>query len=212
MEPFDDQADVFAERAIERRLERLDRGDLEPALAHRRRDLGADEAHAHHDRAAAPGDRVPNTVGVGDGAQIIDTGQIEPRDREAPVPSAGGDEHVVELEAVPAVELQRPLLDVDPYDRGPEPGLDLALAVELRRPQQRLFERHPAAQIVLRERRAIVRQLRLRAHQHHPPVEALLAQRGRRRLAGEARADDRDRRGRGHQNSTCRSFPWTRTG
>jgi len=85
MEPLDDGADLRAERPVERGLERLDRDDLEAALAHRRRDLGADEPHADHDGAAAARDRVADAIGVGHRAQVVDTGQVEPGNREPPV-------------------------------------------------------------------------------------------------------------------------------
>ena len=47
-----------------------------------------------------------------------------------------------------------------------------------------------AAQVVLRERRALVGSLGLGADQHHAPVEPLLAQGLGRLAAGQARADD----------------------
>src|SRR5262249_62005806 len=66
VQALDDTADLLAERAVERRLERLDRDDLEARLRERRRGLGADEAHAHDHRAAPPPDRLADARGAGD--------------------------------------------------------------------------------------------------------------------------------------------------
>src|SRR5262249_938732 len=101
------------------------------------------------------------------------------------------------------------LVGVDARHRRTEPHLDAALPIEVGRPQQGLLERDRAAQVVLRERRTVVRRLRLLPDEQHTPREALLAPGGGGRGSGEAGADDGDRR---HQNSTCRSLPWTRTG
>ncbi len=204
METLDHPADVFAERPIERRLERLDGDDLEPRLAHRRRDLCADEAESDDDRAAPARHRVADAVGVGHRAQVVDAGQIEAGNRDPAISAAGRDEQLIELEPVAVLQRERPLLRVDPHDRGPQAHLDVALSIEVRRPKQGCLERCHAAQVVLGEGRTIVRGLRLGADQEHAAVEAFLAQGRGGRRPGEAGADDRDRR---HQNSTCTSLP-----
>src|SRR5207249_3168728 len=77
---------------------RLDRDHLEPRLAHRRRDLGPDEAQAHYDGAAAMPDGFADAIGIGHRAQIVHAGQVDTRDRESLVSSAGGDQQLIELE------------------------------------------------------------------------------------------------------------------
>src|SRR2546427_7654974 len=187
VEPLDPPTDLLAERPVEWRLEGLDRGDLETALAHRRRYFGADEAHADHDGTAPARDRVADETGVGHCAQVVDPRQVEPGNRKAPVSAPGGDEDVVELEPLTALEVQRSLLRIDAHDPGLEPRLDVALAVELRLAQQCLLERHPAAQIRLGERRAVVRPLGLPAQKHGPPLATAPAPRRRRAGARAAR-------------------------
>ena len=64
-----------------------------------------------------------------------------------------------------------------------------------------LLAPHLAAQVVLRQRRALVGALLLRPHQHNAPLEALLAERLGGLRAGEARADDHVRLVTAHGNS-----------
>src|SRR5207248_7696491 len=101
--------------------------------------------------------------------------QIEAGDRKPAVPSARGDQELIEFEPLAPPELEGTLLGVDARHRRAEPHLDLALSIEVGRPQQGLLERHPAAQVVLGERRTVVRGLGLAPDEPHPPVAALLA-------------------------------------
>jgi hypothetical protein len=59
-----------------------------------------------------------------------------------------------------------------------------------------------AAEVVLRQRRALVGALLLRAHEHDTPIEPLLAERLGGLGASEARADDHMRLVSGHGNSS----------
>src|SRR5262249_41929516 len=150
-----------------------------------------------------------DAVGVGDGAKVVDSGQLEARDRESPIASAGGDQQLIEFEPLAARQSERALLRVDAGDLRGKSQLDIALAIEVRRSQQGLLERRHTPKVVLGQGRPVVGRLRLGADEHHSPVQAFLTQGRGGGRAREARADDGDRR---HQNSTCRSFPWTRTG
>src|SRR5207249_6180074 len=100
--------------------------------------------------------RLADAVGIGDCSKVVYAGQIEPGNRESPIPSARGDEQLIELEPLAARELEDPLLGLDTCHRRAEPHLDVALSIELEWPQQGLLERHPAAQVVLGERRTVV--------------------------------------------------------
>ena len=57
-----------------------------------------------------------------------------------------------------------------------EPQLDVVVGVEARPGRMRLLTRRLAAQVVLRQRRALVWKFRLLAYQHYAAVEALLAE------------------------------------
>ena len=67
------------------------------------------------------------------------------------------------------------------------------VAVERLRPHQQQVEADLAVEIILRQRRALVRQHRLVADQHDGAVEPGLAQRGGQLKTGMAGADDDDR-------------------
>ena len=76
-------------------------------------------------------------------------------------PSASGQQQAVVAEAPIALEQQLLQAGVEPDDPGRGPELDLVLAVELARMDVGLLGAL-AAQVVLRQRRALVRALRLR--------------------------------------------------
>ena len=82
---------------------------------------------------------------------------------------------------------------VDLGDPGAGQKVDAVVAVESLRPQQEQVETDLAVEIVLRQRRPLVRQYRLVADQPDGALEAGLAQRGGHLEAGMASADDDDR-------------------
>jgi hypothetical protein len=98
-----------AEDPLERDRERLDDRDVQAEVPERRRDLGADEAHADQDRPAPARRRGPDPVGVPVDAQVEHALQVHPGDRRPPGPAAGGDDHGVERDALAALELDRAL-------------------------------------------------------------------------------------------------------
>src|SRR5215217_314775 len=132
----------------------------------------------------------------------MDTLQVQTRNGKTPVPPPGGDEKLVIGHALPAVELDHLLGSVYARSPNPEPGLDAVLAVEVGRLDQRLLEQGLATEVVLGERRPLVRGLRLRPDQDHPPVEALLAEGGCRPSPRQAGTDDYERFR--HQSLTSR--------
>src|SRR5215218_15648 len=194
--PFHHPADLLAENPAQRHLIAVHDDDIHPRLPERRRHLRADKAHPHHYCLASRGDLRANTVGVGHRAQAMDAFQIQARNGKMPVPPPGGDEKLVIGHTLPIVELDHPLGGVYPRGPNPEPGLDAVLLVEVGRLYQRLIERGLAAEVLLGQRRPLVRRLRLRPDQDHPPVKALLPQGGRRSPTRQAGADDHERLGR----------------
>ena len=98
------------------------------------------------------------------------------------------------MDAFAAVELHLAAAEVDLDHLGPAPQVDLDPLVELR------VGVHAgdlaallAAQVLLRQRRALIRAVTLRAEQHDAAVEALLAQRLGRLGARHASAHDHER-------------------
>ena len=81
---------------------------------------------------------------------------------------------------------------VDRLDAGSGQELDAVVAIERFRPHQQQIEADLAVEIVLRQRRTLVRQYRLVADQHDRTVEPGLPQRGGELKAGMAGADDDD--------------------
>lgn len=124
-----------------------------------------------------------------------------------PASPARGDEQSVERYASMILELDDPLRWVDTYGSRAEDRPDVVVSVERDWAHQRLVEGSIAAKIGLRERRPLVRRLRLGTDQGYGPTGPLLTQRNGGRGAGQARADDDVVR---HQTSICSESPSTR--
>src|SRR5918998_1506713 len=146
-------------------------GHAPPGLRERRRPPGADKTHPHHDRFPARGDLRADAVGVSHGAQIIDAVEVEARDGDTLVPAPRRDEELVVGNALPTLELDHLHGGVHPSGPNPEPALDAILVVEAGRLHQRALERELTPEILLGQRRSLVRRPRPRPPQEHPPLE-----------------------------------------
>ena len=138
----------------------------------------------------------------------------DPADAKGLLKSAIRDEDPVVGDPLPAGEDELGGRDVHPLDAGPEPDLDPLLGVPLGGPHEPLLERLLPAEVLLRERRALVGRQRLLPHQDVAPVEPATPERGGGGGAGEARPDDGEgghpRQPRGY-TATCSSPPSSRT-
>ena len=109
---------------------RVDDGDVEPALARRRGDLGADPAGADHDDRAAAVEPLAQRVGILDAAQVEHAVERFARDREAARLGAGGEQQPVVAQPLAVVERHLADRRVQAHGRAAEPQLDLVLGVE----------------------------------------------------------------------------------
>ena len=185
-----DRSRLGAERVLERHRRRGDHRHLQAHLARRRRHLAADPARADDHQAAAAAEPLTQPIGLRQAAQVVDLLQLGSGNREPAGLCAGRQQQPVIAQPLTAAEhdLGRPRLDALDGRGGAQ--LDRPIRVEGLVVDIDLVEPGLAAQIVLRQRWALVRALRLGADQHDASVEALLAQLGGRRGAGQARADD----------------------
>ena len=193
-----DRADLEPEHALERHRLRRDDGHVHAALTSRGGDLGPDPAGADDDEPAAGLQTRPQRVAVGERAQEVHAVELRAGDAQRPRLRAGGQQQPVVGEPLAAVELELAARGVEAGRRHAGAQFDVVLGVEARRMDGGRLAVRLAAQVVLRERRALVGPLRLGAQQYEAAVEALLAQGLGGLGAGEAGPDDGERRVWGH--------------
>jgi len=109
-----DGAELGTEDALEGDGSLLDDGHLEPSLARRGADLGADPARSDGEHLAASPDPFADGIGVGEVAQIEDPLEVRTRARRPAWLRAGREEEPVERKALRAIELDL----APPRDRG----------------------------------------------------------------------------------------------
>ena len=185
-----DRSDLRAEDALQRHQGRADQGDLEAALARARGHLGPDPAPAHDDELAAGVQALAERIAVGQRPQIVDAVKVAARNGQAARLGAGREQQTVEREPFAGVERKLAVVGIDVDDALAEAQLDRVVGVEARPVDEHHVPVGLPAQILLGQRRTLVRTLGLGADEHYPAVEALLAQRLRRLGAGQTGADD----------------------
>ena len=114
------------------------------------------------------------------------------RHLEPPRPAADAQQQVVVGELAAVVEPDAPRAAVDGRHAHAEPRLDAVLLVEVRAAQPQPLALELAGEVFLRQRRAVVGQVGLVAHQHDRARVALAAQRVDGLHRRVARADDDD--------------------
>jgi hypothetical protein len=75
-----DAPNLLAQHPVQRRFERLYYHDLQPSMAQRCSNLGANETHADQHRSAATTAPRTDAISIANRAQIVDTFQVGPRD------------------------------------------------------------------------------------------------------------------------------------
>lgn len=173
-------------------LTRVDDGDVEAALPGRGCDLRADPAGADDDDRAAAIETCAERVGVLDTAQVEHAVERFAEDREATGLGAGGQQQPVVAQPLAVVE--RNLADrcVQAHGRATEAQLDVMLDVVTFVVDVDLLPPDLAAQVVLGQRRPLVRALMFGPDQHEAPLEALSPQRLGGLGACEAGANDHE--------------------
>ncbi len=198
-----DGADFAAEHALERDRHRVEDGDVEAALASGSGDLGADPAGADHDDPPAAVQPLAQRVGVLDAAQVEHAVELSAGNRKAPRLGSGSQQQPVVAEPLTVVERELARGRVQTDRGGAEAQVDVVRGVEALVVDVDLLAPGLAAQVLLGQRRPLVRALRFAADQHQAPFEALASQRLGRLGAGEAGADDHECLVTGHGTSSC---------
>ena len=156
-----------------------DRGNLQPDIAaagdHQLRTCGKFRAERVH---------------IGDRAHHVQTLELGAGNGQAPRPAAGGQDELAVFQRLADAERERAARTVDGIDGGGREEFDVRLAVGLGAAQQELLRGGLAGQKRFRQRRAMVRQMRLGAEQRDGAREAALAEPGGNLAAGMARADN----------------------
>ena len=93
-----ERADLRPEDALVWQCEGIDEGDLEAALACRRRELAADPTGADDDHPATGRQPLAQRVAVAERAQVVDPVELGARDRDPPRLSAGRQQQPVKRE------------------------------------------------------------------------------------------------------------------
>jgi hypothetical protein len=120
----------------------------------------------------------------------MDAAKVVAAAREAPGIAAGRPDQPLIAEGAAVGGGDAALLRIDGNDLGAGDERDRPLLPERSGPDQKPLERLFAREILLRERRPLIRQLRLLAEDGDAPLELQLAKRDRRLCAAMAAADD----------------------
>ena len=136
--------------------------DVEAALSRDGRDLETDVARADEQHARARRQRRRDGVDVGDRAQVVHAGQLRARHGERARTAAGREQQAVVRErAAVARGARARAAGLELLDARVLLERHALLCVERRGPQQQPLARELAREILLRQRRALIRRIRL---------------------------------------------------
>ena len=178
----------------------LDDADLEPHPLRRRGHLQADVPSSHDGQPAARRELRADRLDVFQRPQVEDVPEVRAGDVEPPRAAPGGDDEVRELDRASVRERHLAAIGIDHADRVAEPELDVVAGVEALRAQEHPLPRELPGEVLLRERRALIRGRRLGSAYDDPAAVSGLAQAERGLAAGLAGAgDDGGIPGSGHR-------------
>ncbi len=167
----------------------LEHGDLRPGRACRRGHLEPDPAAADDRDPRVRLQRRLDPLAVVDAAQVGDRSVVRAGDGQAARGGTGGEQELVVDQPVSAGGDDLVRAPVDRRHLHPRPEVDVVLGVPALRVDERLLPLGLAHQVVLGQRWPLVRPVLLRAEQHDPAVEAVLAQRLDRLRPGQTGPD-----------------------
>jgi hypothetical protein len=183
----DRRAHGRAERSGERRRQRLDHGYVEAEFARRRRHLGADEAGADDREPVCRQQLGAQRTGVVDGPQRVHAGEVFGAGQRAGDRASGQDD-AIRPQFFTAFQLDRQ-----------RPGSQCGGGLAEYPPRAEVFTVEFEGQVdllsgeeLLRQRRPVVRAVRLGADDDELAVEARLSQRPHGRQPRERRSDHHD--------------------
>ncbi len=202
----EDLGDLAAEHAQQRELGRLQQCHLDAGRPRGSGALQADPASSDHRDPGRSLEGGLDLVAVGDPAQVQHTAQVSARHRQAAWRGAGGQRQLRVADPAAVGQPQLASRRIDAGDADAKAQVDAVLGVPRPRVDVDDLPFDLAQQVVLRQRRPLVRPFGLLADQDERAVEPLLAQRLRGLGPGQARPRYHVRRARVH------SWPSSRAG
>ena len=170
-----ERRDVGTDRARHDAVGRFEDRDVEAALPRRGRDLEPDVAGADEQHAGAGRQRGRDGVDVADRAQIVHAGQVGAGYGTNARAAPRREQQTVVAQRAPVAQPHPALARLDLLDARVELERDAFFRIEGRRAQQQALARQLPREILLRQRRPLVRRVRLVAKQRDAAREILLA-------------------------------------
>src|ERR1022692_1442439 len=185
-------SDFPAQHPLKRESARKDGGHVHPELRQRGRHLGADEAHAHYDRAPARHSFALDGIALSDRTQVVEARQVGPRKLEPPVPPTRGDQDLLVLQLLARAEEHRMRGGIDDRGTGPHETVHIVLLIPAGWPDTPAREILLGPQVRLGQRRPAKGDTRLLADNDDPVPVTLLPQGYGGVAPGHGGADDHD--------------------
>ena len=176
---LEEATDLRPELTLERHLLLHHHRAVVPARRKGRGNLAGDEAAADEHHALALPGIGQDGVGVRVRPQVVEAVQVPALGMQPPHVRAGREQRLVEADLVPVRQRRPALPGIQLHHARARQDLDLVLRPLLGRLDVLLLAARLACQILLRQRGAVVRRVRLAAGHQDRPVGALLAERPR---------------------------------
>ena len=184
---------------LEQALAAMHERHFEPELLQRRGDLHADETRADDHRVPRTDAPLADRRRVVERAQRVDAFQIGAGNVEASRRGAARDQQLVERPLASVFEQHAATLQVEGRDDHVELDLDAVLCVERLGLDERVGDLRLTPEVLLGERRPVIRDERVGGKQPHRPVASGLAVRLDRPRGRKAAADDQELLALGHR-------------
>ena len=178
--------------ALEDSVLHLQHRDREPGLGRDRCDLQADVAATHDDDAPGRPEILLDRVHVGDGAQVVNTRKVASRCREFARSGTCREQQLVVADLGTIATGDALAIGIDSLDAHAATDVDVSALVEPRGPKVHPAEIVLAGEVLLRQRRTLIGDVRLFADYQDLALVVLLTQARRSLSGGVAAADDDD--------------------
>src|SRR5688572_10887665 len=180
------------DHALHRPVRGFEHGDFEPEVAGRGRGLEPDVTRADDHQPACALEARADRIDVGDGPQVVDAWEIRAGNVEPPRAAADAKQQLVPRELATVGEPEPLRRAIDGRRAQAEAHRSGALLIELTAPQPQPLAREFAGEVLLRQRRPVVRWFALVADQDNRAVMTLAMQGVDRLNGGVARAHHHD--------------------
>jgi hypothetical protein len=168
-------AHLPANRPLERQLFDVDDRDVGAHLPSRRRDLAADPARSDHHGSASCCEVGAQSIGIGEGAQVVNAVQLGAGDSQSPNVCPRRQQQCVVAEDFAGSEDDLGLLDVHRNGARRKSQLDVVVGVVGLVVEEEPMSASLAAQPLFGQRHPVVGRHRLITDEQHAALESLLA-------------------------------------